>query len=302
MGLWMLLLLLHFHLVLCVFLPAPFNISISSFNMEHTLRFLPGPQTPSDATFTVQVLRSRKNSWRPVAACLELKAGQTCNLTKAFKDPFDHYRARVQAVTPSQTSNWTVSGRFQPVSDTVLGPPDLSVSGCGNCLVLQLRLPAAPVLRENLQLRELYREFVFHVQRTRDGTQFTLNLPYEEETVITYLQPGVEYCVTVSVTSIFNSNTVPSKPQCAFTSPPSQRSSLSVVFSLVGVFSVLVFLLMGLVLYGSQLSFKLLRQRIPRTLPQRLLLPHVPSANMETPNMGFTTTAETSHQGAIKIL
>lgn len=60
----------------------------------------------------------RKNSWRPVAVCSELKARQTCNLTKAFKDPFDHYKARVQAIVLNQTSNWTVSEWFQPLSDS----------------------------------------------------------------------------------------------------------------------------------------------------------------------------------------
>lgn len=55
--------------------------------------------------------------------------------------------------------------------------------------------------------------------------QFSLRLPYKEEIVITYLQPGVEYCVTVSVNSGLNSNPVSSDPYCAFTSPPPPRSS-----------------------------------------------------------------------------
>lgn len=55
--------------------------------------------------------------------------------------------------------------------------------------------------------------------------QFTLSLPYKDENIITYLQPGVEYCVTVSAKGLFNSNPVPSKPYCAFTSPPPSKSS-----------------------------------------------------------------------------
>lgn len=53
---------------------------------------------------------------------MELTAGQTCNLTRAFKDPFDHYQARVQAFTPTQTSSWAVSRRFQPLSDSEIPP------------------------------------------------------------------------------------------------------------------------------------------------------------------------------------
>ncbi|KAL7385335.1 hypothetical protein ABVT39_019568 [Epinephelus coioides] len=271
MELWMLL-LLHLHLgnapwigVVCVSLPEPSNVSISSFNMEHTLSFLPGHETPSDTHFTVQILcpRKKKNMWKPVAACSELTAGQTCNLTQTFKDPFDHYRARVQAFTSTQTSGWTESGWFQPLSDTVLGLPDVSVSGCGNCLVLQLRVPS---MKRFQQLRDLYRGLIFDVQRTWDGAQFRLSLPYKEEHMIAYLQPGVEYCVNISVTSLFNNSPVSSKPYCAFTSPPPSRSSLYVVFSLLGAFCVLGFLLVGLVLHGGQLSFESLRQHLARTL------------------------------------
>ncbi|KAF3842768.1 hypothetical protein F7725_001617, partial [Dissostichus mawsoni] len=176
MKLWMMLLILLLHLgnapwmkVVCVSLPAPSKVSISSLNMEHTLSFLPGPGTPPDARFTVQVLR---------------------------------------------LSRLTVSEVL--VSAAVLGPPDVSLSGCGNCLLLRLGAPIA------MEFSPTYR---VHVQRTRDGVQFTLSLPYKEETVITYLQPGVEYCVTVSIWSVFNKNTVSSAPHCAFTSPPPSRSS-----------------------------------------------------------------------------
>ncbi|XP_070693984.1 interferon alpha/beta receptor 2-like [Pempheris klunzingeri] len=263
----LMLLLLHF--VMCVSLPAPFNVSISSFNMEHTLSFVPGPETPSNAHFTVQILRP--SSWRPVAGCLELTTRQTCNLTKAFKDLHSQYQARVQAFTPTQKSNWTVSGRFQPLSDTVLGPPDASVSGCGNCLLLQLRIPTTRGLQQPRQLSDLYRVLIFHVQRTRDGAQFRLRLPYKEEIVIQYLEPGVEYCVNISVASFFNSKLVSSDPYCAFTSPPPPRSSLHVVFSLLGAFGALGLLLIGLVLYKNQPCLRLLRQHLPRTLSHFLL-------------------------------
>ncbi|XP_023273357.1 interferon alpha/beta receptor 2-like isoform X1 [Seriola lalandi dorsalis] len=260
MELWMLL-LLHLQLAnapwiedVAVSLPAPSNVSISSFNMEHTLSFLPGARTPSNTHFSVQIIRQRKSSWRPVVGCLELKAAQMCNLTTAFKDPYTQYRARVQAFTATQASNWTVSGWFQPLSDTVLGPPGVSVSGCGNCLILQLRLPVTRGGQQNLQLENLYRTVELHVQRTRDETQFRLSLPYKEETVITYLQPGVEYCVTITVTTYFSSNSVSSRPYCAFTSPPPPTTSAYLVFGLLGASCMLVLFFIGLMVHGGWLS------------------------------------------------
>ncbi|XP_060944058.1 interferon alpha/beta receptor 2-like [Limanda limanda] len=130
-----------------------------------------------------------------------------------------------------------------PKSDAVLGPPDVSVSGCGNCLILQLKPPATKGLQCSLQLENLYRGVILHVQRTRDGAQFRLDLLYSEETVIMYLQPGVEYCVSISVTALLKSNHVTSKPHCAFTSHPPSRSSLYLVISLLSFFCLLGFLI-----------------------------------------------------------
>ncbi|KAF7656977.1 hypothetical protein LDENG_00033720 [Lucifuga dentata] len=264
MGLWMLLLL---HLVVCVSLPAPFNVSVTSFNMEHTLSFLPGPGTPANTRFRVQVIHlSRRNSWKPVAGCLELTAGQTCNLTRAFKDPFRHYQARVQACTPTQACNGTLSRQFQPLTDTVLGPPDVSVSGCGNCLILQVHVPTTRGIQQQRNLQDLYRGLVLLVRRTRDGAQFMLKLPYNKESVINYLQPGAEYCVTVTVTTILNSKSVPSKPHCAFSSPPPVSSSVHVAVGLLCAFCVLGVLLVGLAVYSGRLTFRLPGQHLARTL------------------------------------
>nr|XP_043907769.1 interferon alpha/beta receptor 2-like isoform X1 [Solea senegalensis] len=253
--------LLNLHFVAGILLSPPSNVAISSFNMEHTVKFLPGPGTPTETHFTVQIINYRKNSWRLVSGCSELTAGQMCNVTRAFKDQYNQYKARVQAFTATQTSNWTVSRWFQPLSDTVLGPPDVSVSGCGNCLILHLKVPATRGLPHHLQLKSLYRGVAFQVQRTRDGAQFSLNVPFNEENVIMYLQPGVEYCVIVTVTTLLNSNSVSSKPYCAFTSRPSPTSSLYVVFSLLTVSCMTAFLIIGLVLYGGQLSLKFRSRR-----------------------------------------
>lgn len=55
--------------------------------------------------------------------------------------------------------------------------------------------------------------------------QFSLNLRYQDNLVITYLQPGVEYCVNVSVRTFFGANSVASEPRCAYTSRPQQPAS-----------------------------------------------------------------------------
>ncbi|XP_056910082.1 interferon alpha/beta receptor 2-like isoform X2 [Takifugu flavidus] len=252
---WMI--LLHLQLAAGVSLPAPTNLSITSFNMEHTLSFLPGPLTPPSCRFAVETLHPRrKRLWTPVAGCSRLKAGRTCNLTRAFEDPFDQYQARVRGFVSNLTSRWTVSKWFQPLTDTVLGPPDVSVSGCGNCLLLQFNTSSDWRLRKMIGF---YRELVVVVRRSRDGAQFSLNLRYQDNMVVTYLQPGVEYCVTVSMKSFFKSTSVASEPHCAFTSRPQHATTLYVACALVGAFCSLVLFLVGRVVCGSRLSSTLLK-------------------------------------------
>lgn len=55
--------------------------------------------------------------------------------------------------------------------------------------------------------------------------QFSLNLRYQDNMVITYLQPGVEYCVTVSAMTLFRTKSVASEPRCTYTSRPQSPTS-----------------------------------------------------------------------------
>ncbi|XP_033843375.1 interferon alpha/beta receptor 2-like isoform X1 [Periophthalmus magnuspinnatus] len=211
--LWTFLLLLMDY-VLCV--PHPVNVSIWSFNLEHILHFLPGPGTPANALFGIQVLKLSKGKWRDVARCTRMNPAQPCDLTLVFKDPMDIYQARVQAFTSDQRSNWTESALFQPLSDTILGPPLLMLSGCGNCLLLRI----SPPLLKTDQPLNLLAELHVQVQRSRDGAQFNLSMPLREEIRVEHLQRGVEYCVIVTVHTMFNENSTPSKRLCAESSPP----------------------------------------------------------------------------------
>ncbi|XP_054908818.1 interferon alpha/beta receptor 2-like isoform X2 [Poeciliopsis prolifica] len=264
MGLWTLL-LLFLHLATdCVSLSAPANVSITSYNMVHILRFWPDPQTPPDARFTVQIHSTRKQRWKTVAECAELTAGQTCNLTSKLKDTFGYHMARVQAFRTNQTSSWTTSNLFHPLADTVLGPPEFSLSGCGNCLVLQIRDAPGTLSYHNAELKDLQKEMELNVRRTRDGAEFTLKQTYQQETVIQYLQPGVEYCVSVSFKSLINRNSVPSERRCAFTSPPPPQHTLFLVLGLLGGFTLVVVIVVGRFIFSRKVSLELLRRHLNR--------------------------------------
>lgn len=120
-------------------------------------------------------------------------------------------------------------------------------------------------------------------------SQFKIILPFKEEVVLSYLQPGVEYCVTTAVQSQFGSHSLTGPPHCAFTSPAPPSASTShylltvstsplwyfltvvvvtvrLVYILAATCGALGPLLAIVLLYGSQPGVRLLKRQLRRTM------------------------------------
>ncbi|KAG7463676.1 hypothetical protein MATL_G00179110 [Megalops atlanticus] len=262
---------------LCV-LPAPFNVTIVSFNLEHSLHWLAAPKTPPAARFRVHYLHLSDVSWTPVPWCSEVEGKESsCDLTDSFSDSSSFYVVRVQAFRFSQSSNWTHSATFNPILDTILGPPQVSVSGCGNCLRLQITPPTGRAL-QHFDSRHLLSEFTCRVHRSRDHIEFTLRVSSSEEVLIEYLEPGVEYCVTAALSVTFNTRSVPSEPHCTYTSP-APVNTVPVMLSLLCLACLLGALLCGSFLYSGSILC------LPKQLPMMLasIPAEVPAAHAAAP-------------------
>uniref|UniRef100_W5KE77 Fibronectin type-III domain-containing protein n=1 Tax=Astyanax mexicanus TaxID=7994 RepID=W5KE77_ASTMX len=232
-------------------LPAPQNVTIVSYNLEHKLTWTPGPGTPASAHFRVQKYSIKKKLWKLVLKCSDLRTGESCDLTNSFKDITCHYLARVQAFSSDQQSNWTSSELFFPLGHTTLQAPEVVLAGCGNCLLLQLSPPASRGLHPR-QLKYLFREFRINVTRTRDKAQFVLRVS-SGESRIDYLERGVEYCITVVPVTSLTNPVVPSGPHCAFTSPP-PVSTVAVFLTALCILFLLVVLFCAALVHSGQLG------------------------------------------------
>ncbi|XP_058886377.1 interferon alpha/beta receptor 2-like [Acipenser ruthenus] len=174
---------------------------------------------------------------------MNVSSSGECELTEEFKIWFSRYRARVQAFNGANQSNWISSADFIPFSDTILGPPDVSVTGCGDCLLLKLKPPRGKCPEP---LLDIYHEFDFTITMKNNGKR---EIPTSKsEFVLENLEPGTEYCVTVRMYCAgLNMNSKPSEPQCTFTSPEPvskvafQVVPLCIVLLLCGVLVAAVF-------------------------------------------------------------
>ncbi|KAK1169935.1 interferon alpha/beta receptor 2-like isoform X1 [Acipenser oxyrinchus oxyrinchus] len=210
---------------LCVS-PDPVDVTIDSQNFQHFLRWQPGAGTPVGTQYRVQYKCSECESWSSVTTCMNVSSSGECEVTEEFKVWLSHYRARVQAFNGASQSNWISSADFMPLSDTILGPPEVSVTGCGDCLLLKLK---PPIGKGPKPLLDIYHEFDYTITMKNNGER---EIPTSKpEFVLENLEPGTEYCVTVRMYRAgLNMNSKPSEPHCAFTSPePVSKVAFQVV-------------------------------------------------------------------------
>ncbi|XP_060733150.1 interferon alpha/beta receptor 2-like [Tachysurus vachellii] len=241
LGVWTIFFFL-IHKVHCS-LPSPQNVTIASFNLEHKLTWTPGPGTAAFTHFRVQSYNQKRKHWNLLKSCSDLQIGESCDLTESFKETFGLYQARVQAFDQDQESNWTTSKFFTPLLDTTLGPPLVSLTGCGNCLILKLSPPA---------ILDFYQDYTISVSRTRDKAQFVMKAS-SGETLINYLEPGVEYCITATAVTSFKNLAIPSEPQCAYTSSQ-PLNTVGIFLSVLCAVFLLVLLLCTCLIYSGKLG------------------------------------------------
>ncbi|NXI65809.1 INRA2 protein, partial [Anseranas semipalmata] len=101
-----------------------------------------------------------------------------------------------------------------------LGPPEVSISSCLNCINITVKLPASH-LRSNeklLSLIDVYKELDYYIMlKTRDGEHKRPHERTTEETfntVIEELYPNTNYCVSVVVAASMNKHSIPSAWKC----------------------------------------------------------------------------------------
>ncbi|XP_039602403.1 interferon alpha/beta receptor 2-like [Polypterus senegalus] len=147
-------------------LPAPANVYFDSHNFEHVLRWHPGTGTPAGTQYRVQY-RREGNNWSLVGDCLNVTYVPECNLTGRLEN-MEYYKARVQAFNETHQSNWKHSVAFQPVSETILGPPSVTLSGCGNCLLLNMSSPRGSGVNS---LQDTYYNIDYNVHLRKSGEE-----------------------------------------------------------------------------------------------------------------------------------
>ncbi|KFP69858.1 Interferon alpha/beta receptor 2, partial [Acanthisitta chloris] len=111
----------------------------------------------------------------------------------------------------------------------ILGPPEVNVSSCLNCINVTIKLPKSHFSENKklLSLIDIYEELDYEITlRSLEGEHKRPREKTTEETfstVIEELYPSRNYCVSVLVTASLNRNSIPSAWKCVTTDSVAQQ-------------------------------------------------------------------------------
>ncbi|XP_054674422.1 interferon alpha/beta receptor 2 [Grus americana] len=201
----------------CCSLPDRFHdLQMKSCNFQHILSW----QAKGDPTVPTyyRVLYTDRRNWQTAKQCSYITQ-LSCNLTDDFKENSTEYSILVQSFIGTEVFNSSIL-HFVPLTDTFLGPPEVNISSCLNCINVTIKLPTSYFKKNEklLSLIDIYKELEYVIiLKTHDREHKRPHETTTEEiftTVIEDLYPNRNYCVSVMVTASLNKHSIPSAWKC----------------------------------------------------------------------------------------
>ncbi|XP_051565764.1 cytokine receptor family member b2 isoform X2 [Myxocyprinus asiaticus] len=242
-----------FHSALCIHIPAPVNLSISSQYFVHLLSWKMGPGSPDGVHYKVSMCTLSETPM-VVKGCEKVTYPLSCNLTEVFSDLEETYYTSVSAGMGNWTSLPAHCSPFKPIQNTTLEPPLVTVSACNKSLCVSLKAPAP-------KLHHIYNSFRFHyrlVISSEDGPEFHEDTEGLQNVTLKDLAPGRRYCVTVKIIDRSHPNR---PPACASTPKTANSSETLISFVLC-----LVILLLLMTVIPRLVSHFYLKADLPAVL------------------------------------
>ncbi|XP_056320801.1 cytokine receptor family member b1 isoform X2 [Danio aesculapii] len=203
--------LIHLYFTVIYAIPAPVNFTIWSHNFRHILHWNSGINSPPQTVFNLK----QRCGDRKQTEHLNIR-NTTMDVSEACEDIYTPCTFFIWASLDNMNSS-VIEKRLTPYEDTIIGPPVIFLSGCGDCLNISISLPNES--RKKDQLRQFYNSVSFSISWKKHGNNEVrqISIP-SKQYVLENLQPGVQYCVRVLPQINSNQNTQPSAWQCEYTS------------------------------------------------------------------------------------
>ncbi|XP_057263595.1 interleukin-22 receptor subunit alpha-2 [Pezoporus wallicus] len=179
----------------------PQKVEFHSLNFNNTLHWQPGrARDARDTVYFVQYKVYGQSTWQNKADCWGIQ-NRVCDLTNETSDIQEPYYGRVKAALAGIYSNWSLSCRFTPWRETVIGPPTIAVAHSSKSIILKLQAPRSPYKRKRgskIPMTNYYDLLyqVFVINNLIDKQHKVLVYEGKHKIIkIEDLRPGVSYCI-----------------------------------------------------------------------------------------------------------
>uniref|UniRef100_A0A672UEK0 Interleukin-22 receptor subunit alpha-2 n=1 Tax=Strigops habroptila TaxID=2489341 RepID=A0A672UEK0_STRHB len=188
----------------------PRKVEFRSLNFNNTLHWQPGTAREARdtvyfvqykiASFLLFLHRYGQSTWQNKPDCWGIQ-NHVCDLTNETSDIQEPYYGRVKAASAGVYSSWSLSCRFTPWRETVIGPPTLAVVHSSKSIILKLQAPRSPYKRKRgskIPMTNYYDLLyqVFVINNLLDKQHKVLVYEGKHKVIkIEDLRPGVSYCI-----------------------------------------------------------------------------------------------------------
>ncbi|NXX90641.1 I20RA protein, partial [Centropus bengalensis] len=183
-------------------LPNPRNVHFESINMKNILHWSAPEGTGDGVLYKVKYLVYGDSKWIRKAECRNINR-TWCDLSSETSDYEEQYYASVKAFLNGRCSDWIETTRFNPLTDTKIDPPMVSVSFTEKSISIILTAPEkwkrSPE-GEPVSLLQVYPGLQYNVSVLNKKTKKRWFFSVSNSTlVVPWLEPGTDYCVSAQI-------------------------------------------------------------------------------------------------------
>ncbi|KFP20532.1 Interleukin-20 receptor subunit alpha, partial [Egretta garzetta] len=183
-------------------LPNPRNVHFESINMRNVLHWSAPEGTGDGVLYRVKYSVYGVGKWIKKPECKNINR-TWCDLSNETSDYEEQYYASVKAFLNGMCSDWIETTRFNPLTDTKIDPPMVSVSSTEKSISIILTAPEkwkrSPE-GESISLLQVYPGLQYNVSVLNKKTKKRWFFSVSNNTlVVPWLEPGTAYCVSAQI-------------------------------------------------------------------------------------------------------
>ncbi|NXM77633.1 I20RA protein, partial [Serilophus lunatus] len=180
----------------------PRHVRFESINMKNVLHWSAPEGTGNGVLYKVKYSVYGVGKWIRKPECRNINR-TWCDLSSETSDYEEQYYASVKAFLNGMVSDWVETTRFNPLTDTKIEPPMLSISSTERSITIILTAPEkwkrSPE-EESISLLQVYPGLHYNVSVLNKKTKKRWFFSISNHTlVVPWLEPGTAYCVSAQI-------------------------------------------------------------------------------------------------------